>query len=130
LEKAKLTAAAAGVAVMVSIAGCGGGSVADGSPDAKLVQQTKQSKGIETFGLTSDANFYTVDTGAGLVFKVRRTDNGSSTQSAGDISSMIYNGVQYQDQSRGSQLNSGFDFLYTGVSAVNVAATTVGADYI
>ncbi len=130
MKRTTLTAVAAGIAVMVSLAGCGGGSVADGSPDAKMVQQTKQSKGIETFGLTSDANFYTIDTGAGLVFKVRRTDNGSSTQSAGDIASMVYNGVQYQDQSRGSQLNSGFDFLYTGVSAVNVAATTVGTDYI
>src|SRR4051812_33028332 len=56
------------------------------------------------FGLTSDANFYTVDTGAGLVFKVRRTDNGSSSQSAGDIASLVYNGVQYQNQSRGSQV--------------------------
>lgn len=82
------------------------------------------------FGLTSDATFYTVDTGAGLVFRVRRTDNGSSTQSAGDIASLVFNGVQYQNQTRGSQVNSGFDFLYTGVSAVSVSATTVGADYI
>ncbi len=37
------------------------------------------------FGLSSTTDFYTVDTGAGLVFKVRRTNNGSSTQSAGDI---------------------------------------------
>eukprot|EP01032_Pedospumella_encystans_P027798 gene27799-31400_t len=43
---------------------------------------------------------------------------------------MIYNGVQYQDQSRGSQVNSGFDFLYTGVSAVSVNAEAVGGDYI
>src|SRR3569832_1595399 len=82
------------------------------------------------FGLTSDANFYTVDTGAGLVFKVRRTDNGSSTQSPGDLASLVYSGVEYQDQSRGSQINSGFDFLYTGISAVTVNASTVGADYI
>lgn len=82
------------------------------------------------FGLSADTNFYTVDTGAGLVFKVRRTDNGVSTQSAGDISSLVYNGVEYQNQSRGSQVNSGFDYLYTGVSAVSVSATVVNTSYI
>ena len=40
-------------------------------------------KAAARVGLTSDTNFYTVDTGAGLVFKIRRTDNRSSTQSAG-----------------------------------------------
>jgi rhamnogalacturonan endolyase len=82
------------------------------------------------FGLTTDSNFYTVDTGAGLVFKIRRLDNGSSTQSAGDIASMVYNGVEFQDQTRGSQLNSGFDYLYNGISAVTVDAVSVGSDYI
>jgi rhamnogalacturonan endolyase len=82
------------------------------------------------FGLTTTTDFYTVDTGAGLVFSVRRTDSGSSTQSAGDISSLKWNGVECQDQSRGSQVNSGFDYLYSGVSAVTVSATTVGSTYI
>ena len=82
------------------------------------------------FGLTTDATFYTVDTDAGLVFKIRRFDNGSSTQSPGDIASLVYNGVEYQDQSRGSQINSGFDWLYTGISASNVTAETVGTDYV
>jgi rhamnogalacturonan endolyase len=82
------------------------------------------------FGLTTSTDFYTVDTGAGLVFKVRRTDNGVSTQSAGDIASLVYNGVEYQNQTRGSQLNSGFDYLYTGVSAVTVSAAVVNTSYI
>ncbi|MEO7098496.1 MAG: rhamnogalacturonan lyase B N-terminal domain-containing protein [Luteolibacter sp.] len=82
------------------------------------------------FGLTSSTDFYTVDTGAGLVFKVRRTDNGSSTQSPGDISSLVYNGVEYQDQSRGSQVNSGFDYLYSGVSAVSVSAAVLNTSYV
>lgn len=82
------------------------------------------------FGLTSTTDFYTVDTGAGLVFKVRRTDNGVSTQSAGDIASLVYNGVEYQNQSRGSQVNSGFDYLYSGVSAVTVSAAVVNTSYI
>src|SRR3954465_2449217 len=82
------------------------------------------------FGLYGDANFFIVDTGAGLVFKVRRTDNGVSTQSPGDIASLVWNGVEFQDQSRGSQVNSGFDFLYSGVSAVSVSASVINSAYI
>lgn len=82
------------------------------------------------FGLTSDSTYYTVDTGAGLIFKVRRIDNGVSTQSAGDIASLVYNGVQCQDQSRGSQVNSGFDNLGYPTTNVTVNATTVGIDFI
>ncbi len=82
------------------------------------------------FGLTTATDSYTIDTGAGLVFKVRRTDNGVSTQSAGDLMSLVYNGVEYQDLSRGSQINSGFDFLYTGVSAVFVSAAVVNVSFI
>jgi rhamnogalacturonan endolyase len=85
---------------------------------------------MAAFGLSTAADSYTVDTGANLVFKVRRTDNGSSTQSAGDLMSLVYNGVEYQNQSRGSHLNSGFDFLYNGVSAVSVNAAVVNTDFI
>ncbi len=81
------------------------------------------------FGLTTATDYYQVDTGAGLVFKIRRL-NTSSTTSPGDIMSLVYNGVEYQDQSRGSQVNSGFDYIYTNTSAVTVSASTVGTDYI
>jgi len=70
---------------------------------------------------------YQVDTGGGLVFKVMAYDNGVSTQSKGDISSLLYNGVQYADASRGSQLNSGFDYLYSNVSAVDVQAQMISS---
>ena len=82
------------------------------------------------FGLTTAPDSYTVDTNAGLVFKIRRTDNGSSTQSAGDLMSMVYNGIEYQNLSRGSQVNSGFDYLYNGISAVTVGAEVVNGDFI
>lgn len=71
---------------------------------------------------------YTIDTDAGLVFTVRAYDNGSNTQAAGDIGSLKYKGVEYSDQSRGTQLNSGADWLYTGISAVGVTAELVDAD--
>lgn len=122
-----------GAAALSLLAGCGGSASDTGNtttPAARTLASTVSSTDAASFGLTQDANFYTVDTGAGLVFKIRRTDNGVSTQSAGDIASMIYNGVQYQDQSRGTQLNSGFDYLYNNVSAVAVTAATVGADTI
>lgn len=82
------------------------------------------------FGLRSSTDFYTIDTDAGLVFKVRRTDNGVSTQSAGDIASLVYQGSEYQNQSRGSQVNAGFDWLYSGTSSVTVSASTIGTDFI
>ena len=88
------------------------------------------SAAFAAFGLTTATDYYQVDTGAGLVFKVRRTDNGSSTQSAGDIMSLAWNGVEYQNQSRGSQITSGFDYLYSGVSAVSVSAAVVNTNYI
>ncbi|WP_198117273.1 rhamnogalacturonan lyase B N-terminal domain-containing protein [Massilia rhizosphaerae] len=112
----------------VLAAGCGGdagGGVAAG-PARTLATVTTAA----SFGLTQDTNFYTIDTGAGLVFKVRRLDNGVSTQSAGDIASLVYNGVEYQDQGRGTQVNSGFDYLYKGISAVDVNAQTVGTDVV
>lgn len=124
--KARIAALAA-LAILAS--GCGGGTQSSGQPPRQLATvQTAAS--TSTFGLTSDATYYTIDTGAGLVFKIRRVDYGSNTQSPGDIASMVYNGVEYQDQTRGSQINSGFDYLYSGISAVSVSATTVGTDYI
>jgi hypothetical protein len=71
---------------------------------------------------------YIIDTDGGLVFKVRAYDNGVSTTSAGDLSSMVYKGVEYADPARGTQLNSGADWLYTGVSAVAVKAELVNAN--
>ena len=82
------------------------------------------------FGLTTATDYYQVDTGAGLVFEIRRTDNGSNTQSPGDLMSLVYNGTEYQDQTRGSQVNSGFDYLYNGVTAVTVSAAAVNTNYI
>ncbi len=71
---------------------------------------------------------YLIDTDAGLVFKVRAYDNGASTTSSGDISSLVYKGVEYADQTRGTQLNSGADWLYTNVSALTVKAELVDAN--
>jgi rhamnogalacturonan endolyase len=122
------TPAAAAAMLCVLTAGCGGdaGGGAAAGPDRMLATVAA----VSSFGLTQDANFYTIDTGAGLVFKVRRLDNGVSTQSAGDIASMVYNGLEYQDQARGTQVNSGFDYLYAGISAVDVSAVTVGTDVV
>jgi rhamnogalacturonan endolyase len=44
--------------------------------------------------------------------------------------SLVWNGVEYQNQSRGSQITSGFDYLYSGVSAVSVSAAVVNTSYI
>lgn len=82
------------------------------------------------FGLNTSTDYYEVDTDAGLVFRVRRVDDGSSTRSPGDIMSLVYNGTEYQNQSRGSHINSGFDYLGYSNPTVNVSAETIGSDYI
>ncbi|KAG9121138.1 hypothetical protein FRC07_003031 [Ceratobasidium sp. 392] len=51
------------------------------------------------FGLTVSGNSYIVDTAGGLVFTVDKTN--------GDITSMVYNGIQAQDQSKHSHIASG-----------------------
>jgi rhamnogalacturonan endolyase len=121
------TPAAVAVTLCALAAGCGGDAGSGSTASTRLLATVATAS---SFGLTQDANFYTIDTGAGLVFKVRRLDNGVSTQSAGDIASMLYNGVEYQDASRGTQVNSGFDYLYSGISAVDVSAVTVGTDVV
>lgn len=63
---------------------------------------------------------YTIDTDSGLVFTVRANDSGSSTQSIGDISSLKYNGVEFTDASKGTQINSGADWTYPPYNGVNL----------
>ena len=85
------------------------------------------------FGLTTATDYYTVDTGAGLVFKVRRVEEAganANTISIGDIRSLVYNGVEYQDTARGSQINSGFDNLGYTNNNVSVTAEVVNVNYI
>jgi rhamnogalacturonan endolyase len=67
------------------------------------------------FGVTSSGGFYTMDTGVGLVFKV--------DQSNGDITSLNFNGVEYQSTSKKSQIAS-------GLGSATVTATTYGNNYI
>ncbi len=75
------------------------------------------------FGLTTSTDLYTVDTGAGLVFAVRRTEPANNTQALGDIASLKWNGVEFQNQTRGSQVG-------VGIGGGTVTAKTYGADEI
>jgi rhamnogalacturonan endolyase len=68
------------------------------------------------FGLTTTTSSYAVDTGAGLVFTVNR--------SSGDITSLVFNGVEYLSTSKNSQIASGLG------SDTTVLATTYGTNYI
>ncbi|KAK1757944.1 rhamnogalacturonase B [Echria macrotheca] len=63
------------------------------------------------FGLTSKGNSYSVDTNAGLVFDVSKT--------TGDITSLLYNGVQYQGTSKMTQINSGLGTSKVTADTVN-----------
>jgi len=70
---------------------------------------------LASFSLISSGGLYTVDTGAGLVFKV--------SQTSGDITSIQYNGVEYQATDKHSQIAS-------GLGAATVTGTTYGNSYI
>lgn len=74
------------------------------------------------FGLTTTTDAYTVDTGAGLVFSIRRV-NLDNHRHQGDISSMIFNGVEYQDQAKGSQVG-------IGIGNGTVTAQQYGTSYV
>src|SRR5207244_7214833 len=73
------------------------------------------SSSSAAFGVTSVSGSYTIDTGAGLVFKV--------SQSSGDITSIQYNGVEYQATDKNSQIAS-------GLGTATETATTYGNSYI
>lgn len=65
-----------------------------------------------SFGLTTNTE-YTIDTGAGLVFNVNRSD--------GNVDSWLYNGVQYNGPSgKGSEIASGLGSTGTSVGAANL----------
>jgi rhamnogalacturonan endolyase len=125
-EMARRFVSIASLLTLALLIGCGGGSGST-QPPASSAQPTSSAA---SFGISSDANFLTVDTGAGLVFKVRQHNSNGGTKGLGDITSMVYHGIEYQDGLKGSQVNSGFDYLYTGVSDVAVASEVVDADHI
>jgi rhamnogalacturonan endolyase len=73
------------------------------------------SSTLATFGVTSSSGSYLVDTGAGLVFRV--------SQTSGDITSIQYNGVEYQATDKNTHIAS-------GLGTATVTAATYGTSYI
>ncbi|KAI1373982.1 polysaccharide lyase family 4 protein [Hypoxylon crocopeplum] len=70
---------------------------------------------LAAFGLTTSSNRYKVDTNGGLVFEVNRAN--------GDITSLLFNGVEYQGTSKASGINS-------GLGTSQVSAETINNKYI
>jgi rhamnogalacturonan endolyase len=68
------------------------------------------------FGVTSSGGYYTVNNGANLVFMIK--------QSGGDMTSCKYKGVEYQDQTKPSHVESGLG------SGASISATTSGNNII
>jgi rhamnogalacturonan endolyase len=112
-----LCASAAAVVAVVAIAGCGG--VNDiSSPQAQPTKLLATATAVSSFGATLASGIITVDSGAGLVFKVR--------QSSGDIISIKYNGgPEVQGQSKFSHISSGIGAATTFVVADGVAKLTL-----
>ena len=70
---------------------------------------TPPAAAAAAFGYTSSGGYFTVSTGAGLTFMINQSD--------GDMTSLNYNGVELQDQSSFSQVESG---LGSGASVTAV----------
>ncbi|KUM43320.1 hypothetical protein AR540_04265 [Pseudomonas sp. EpS/L25] len=85
---------------------------------------------MQSFGLRQTRDAFTVDTGGGLVFTVRRQAPDGSGKGVGNIVSLVYRGVEYQDSQKGSQINSGYSGLYDDQSSVTVDAAQVDDDHI
>jgi rhamnogalacturonan endolyase len=69
------------------------------------------------FGLSTNSTYYTVDSGAGLVFKVSRSD--------GSITSILWNGTELNDQTKSSHIASGLGSTGTTVSATADSSTVM-----
>ncbi|SEL77630.1 rhamnogalacturonan endolyase [Roseateles sp. YR242] len=117
---------------VVTLKGSTGATLDSGCTTAIAAAPTPDASTTSSFGLTTNDNVYTVDTGAGLVFKIRRGSYSSNTQAPGDLTSMVYNGVEYQDVTSGTQINAGMGWIYTTVGENDVVldAVQVDADHI
>ena len=70
---------------------------------------------LGAFGMMDSGGFYTIDTGGELVFQV--------SQSSGDITSLIFRGVEYQATDKNSQIAS-------GLMSATVSAAMYGTNII
>ncbi|HEY7087047.1 MAG TPA: rhamnogalacturonan lyase B N-terminal domain-containing protein [Tepidisphaeraceae bacterium] len=71
------------------------------------------------FGLTTTSSAYTVDTGANLVFSIART---AGSGSRGDLTSIKFNGVEYEAPFSST---SRFSHYESGLSGTTVVSATV-----
>jgi rhamnogalacturonan endolyase len=117
------------VAFLLAAPATAAASPSSAGSDGHRVGATVQQDAASSFGLREDAASITVDTGAGLVFVVRRgaADTGKG---AGDIVSLRWHGVEFQDPAKGSQVNIGFPGLYAGQTTASVTAMQVDADHV
>jgi rhamnogalacturonan endolyase len=80
-------------------AGAGALALGLGAAGAEQLLAQTAAGAATAFGYTSGGGLYTVSTGAGLTFKI--------SQSNGDMTSFVYNGVELASPSRPSNVESG-----------------------
>lgn len=106
-----------GLFLLSSLTACGGATdtVTSAPPQPKQLAMTMAAAG---FGVTANNGFLTVDSGAGLVFKVR--------QAGGDITSIRYKGgPELQAQTRFSHISSGIGATTTYAVSGDVIKITL-----
>ncbi|KAL7414977.1 Rhamnogalacturonase B, N-terminal-domain-containing protein [Mrakia frigida] len=79
---------------------------------------------LAAFGITTSGSSLVVDTGGGLVFKVGT--------SSGDITSLVYNSVEYQDSAKTTSIASGFGTstvtskIVGSYAVITIVSTAIG----
>lgn len=108
-----------GLAALCTIAGCGGDNPAGTQTAARLLATTTSvSAATAAFGVTEDTSSLTVSSGAGLVFKVNKSN--------GDITSITFNGsAELQDKNKGSQISSGLGAAVSYTVNAGIAKITL-----
>jgi rhamnogalacturonan endolyase len=86
------------------------------SPPTATPTPTATTPNASGFGLTNSGGFFTVSTGAGLVFRVN--------QAGGDLTSLKYNGLELQNQARFSHIESGLGASVTAAQTGNFIVLT------
>jgi rhamnogalacturonan endolyase len=105
------------LAALCALSACGGGGTTDGQAAAPkfLAESTAVAS---SFGVAEDSDYLTVDTGAGLVFKVKKSN--------GDIKSIHYKGgPELQDQAKGSHISSGIGAAVSYTVSDSIAKITL-----
>lgn len=85
---------------------------------------------VSDFRLITEPDRFIIHTGSDLTFAIQRAPREHTHHGMGDLISLRYHGIDYQEPLKGSQINSGFSGLYDDTNTVSVDASIKAQDFI